>query len=144
MSDTEPAPAHSTPLTPVDDRLWRSHIRTRVLRRLFIAWLLLSPLFGGLALVIELHRQERLVLHLALTEAASFSSESTRSLEHLDDAARADLSRAAVRLVNQHFAVVELYDHDQRLVVIGVGRGQAAAEAVLNRKAHPFPAQGSV
>lgn len=145
MKDSnEPAAEPLEPIPPVDEGLWRSRIQKRVLRRLFAAWLVLSPLCGGLAFVVELHRQERLVVQLALTEAASFKSESARGLEHLDAAARADLARAAARLVGQRFAVVELYDHEQQLAVMAVGPGQAAAEALLNRKIHPFPVLGRV
>jgi HD-GYP domain-containing protein (c-di-GMP phosphodiesterase class II) len=128
----------------VDGSLWRSRIRQRVLHRLLAAWLLLSFLCGGLALVMEFKRQERLVQQLALTEAASFNAESMRGLERLDDAVQAKLAHAAAQLASQRFAVVELYDRQRQLVAVAIGPGQIQAEAALNRRIHPFPSPGQV
>lgn len=109
-------------------------IHRRILVRLFLGWLFLSILIGGVVPWLELGRIQQFVHDLALRESATFSGESAHNLEKLDSVAYQQLTDLAQQLVNQHFLVVELYDRNKqiRLEII-------RPEQDTDRYRHQFP-----
>ena len=63
-------------------------------------------------------------------------------MERLDSAARQHLAKLSQQLVNQHFLVVELYDHNKQLQLETIRRGQEVAEQDIERYRHRFPQVG--
>jgi len=117
-------------------------IHRKILIRLFLGWLFLSVVIGGVVLWLEVNRIQHFVHELALRESATFSGESAHNLERLDAAAQQHLVELAQQLVNQHFLVVELYDRNKQLRLEAVRRGQEVAEHGIDRYRHRFPQQG--
>ncbi|MDD4906779.1 MAG: phosphohydrolase, partial [Methylobacter tundripaludum] len=117
-------------------------IHRKILIRLFLGWLFLSVVIGGVVLWLEVNRIQQFVHELALRESATFSGESAHNLERLDAAAQQHLVELAQQLVNQHFLVVELYDRNKQLRLEAVRRGQEVAEHGIDRYRHRFPQQG--
>jgi HD-GYP domain-containing protein (c-di-GMP phosphodiesterase class II) len=117
-------------------------IHRKILLRLFLGWLFLSVAVGGGVLWLEVNRIRQFVHELALRESATFSGESAHNLERLDSAARQHLAKLSQQLVNQHFLVVELYDHNKQLQLETIRRGQEVAEQDIERYRHRFPQVG--
>lgn len=117
-------------------------IHRKILIRLFLGWLLLSVVIGGVVLWLEVNRIQQFVHELALRESATFSGESAHNLERLDSVARQHLIDLAQQLVDQHFLVVELYDRNKQLRLEAVRRGQEIAEQGIDRYRHRFPQAG--
>lgn len=117
-------------------------IHRKILVRLFLGWLSLSLVIGGLILWLELERIKQSVHELALRESAIFSGESAHNLDQLDPAAYQQLMDLARQLVNQHFLVVELYDRNKQLRLEIIRPGHELAEQDINRYRHRFPTVG--
>jgi len=117
-------------------------IHRKILVRLFLGWLLLSVAIGGAVLWLEVNRIQQFVHELALRESATFSGESAHNLERLDSTAQQHLTELALKLVNQHFLVVELYDRNRQLRLEAIRRGQELAEYGIDRYRHRFPKAG--
>ncbi len=117
-------------------------IHRKILTRLFLGWLFLSVTIGGFVLWLEINRIQHSVHELAISESVNFSRESAHNLEHMDISARQHLMALAQQLVNQHFLIVELYDHNKLLQLEMVRRGQELAEQEINSYRHRFPQQG--
>lgn len=103
-------------------------IHRKILIRLFLGWLFLSVVIGGVVLWLLVNRIQQFVHELALRESATFSGESAHNLERLDSAAQQHLAELAQQLVNQHFLVVELHDRNKQLRLEAIRRGQEVAE----------------
>ncbi|MCK9607989.1 phosphohydrolase [Methylomonas lenta] len=121
----------------------RRFIHRLILTRLFLGWLLLSLVIGGVVLWLEVNRIQQFVHELALKESANFSGESAHNLQGLDAKARQHLEKLAEKLVNQHFLVVELYDLNKQLQLETVRPGLELVERDINRFRHQFPQQGA-
>lgn len=117
-------------------------IHRKILIRLFLGWLLLSVVIGGVVLWLEVNRIQQFVHELALRESATFSGESAHNLERLDSVAQQHLAELAQKLVNQHFLVVELYDRNKQLQLETIRQGQELAEHDINHYRHRFPQAG--
>jgi HD-GYP domain-containing protein (c-di-GMP phosphodiesterase class II) len=117
-------------------------IHRKILIRLFLGWLFLSVVIGGVVLWLEVDRIQQFVHELALRESATFSGESAHNLERLDYAAQQHLAELAQQLVNKHFLVVELYDRNKKLQLETIRQGQEVAEHDIDRYRHRFPQVG--
>ncbi len=107
-------------------------------RRLLLAALLLSPLFGGLVAWLELHRIDHLVLDLIDREAV-FEQELVDSLEspNLDEIGR--FQDKAVFLTEQHFVMIDVYDAEENHVAVAVGKDDAWVHDFFEKRHHAFP-----
>jgi HD-GYP domain-containing protein (c-di-GMP phosphodiesterase class II) len=116
-------------------------IHRKILIRLFLGWLILNIVVGGIVSFLEINRVEEWVHQLALEESASFSGESAHSLDKIDQDAFEHLERLARQLVDQHFLVVELYDRTQRLKLEAVRSGKELSERTIDQYRHKFPTE---
>lgn len=117
-------------------------IRRKILVRLFFGWLFLCVTIGGAVLWLEINRIQQSVHELALRESEAFSMESSVKMGRLDNSALQYLIELAQKLIDQHFLVVELYDHNKQLMYEVNRRGQEPAEQGIDLYRHRFPQQG--
>lgn len=114
-----------------------------VARRLLLAALLLSPLFGGLVAWLELHRIDHLVLDLIDREAV-FEQQLIDRLPApgVDDAGH--FQDKAVFLTEQHFVMIDVYDPAESHVAIAVRVGDDWVHDFFERRHHAFPLDRSL
>ncbi len=93
------------------------NVRRRVLRRLALAWLLISAALGGIAYYLETERIDDFVLGLTLAETGKLTASGAALQSSHDPAGLARLQAEAEAMVHDRFIVVELYDKDGRKVV---------------------------
>jgi HD-GYP domain-containing protein (c-di-GMP phosphodiesterase class II) len=117
-------------------------IHRKILIRLFLGWLFLCATIGCVVLWLEINRIQQSVHELALSESEAFSMESSVKMGRLDSSARHHLVELAQKLIDQHFLVVELYDHNKQLMFEAIRSGQELAEHGIDRYRHRFPLQG--
>lgn len=114
-------------------------IHRKILTRLFLGWLCLGAIVGGMVLFLEIKRMEDVVHQLALQESAVFSGESAHNLENLDSGAFEHLTHLARQLVGQHFLIVELYDRLQQLKLEAIRGGSEFPKEIIDVYRHRFP-----
>ena len=114
------------------------NVRKLVLRRLALAWLLISATLGGLAYYLETERVDDFVLSLALAEADKLTARGAPLLNRHDAASRHSLQAEADALVRDRFIVVELYDRDKRKIVEATNPAFEWIERSLKAGGHNF------
>lgn len=114
------------------------NIHRTLLRRLLLAWLLVSAAIGGGLYWYGIEQIDDQLVGLAVSEADKLS---TGHVDLLNDA-RADrliLDRVAADFLREHFIVIELYDRGHNKLVEKVNPRYAAIEDALKQYAHRFP-----
>lgn len=109
-----------------------------VLRRLLLAWLVVSLLAGGLTYFVELEKIDDAVVALAASQSRHFAPDGldtgARSAEEL-----ALLRDKAGEFVKRNFVVIEVYDRNEQRLLEVVNPQYEAIEAELKRFKHRFP-----
>jgi putative nucleotidyltransferase with HDIG domain len=109
-----------------------------VLRRLLLAWLVVSLLAGGLTYFVELEKIDDAVVALAASQSRHFAPEGldtgSRSAEEL-----ALLRDKAGEFVKRNFVVIEVYDRNEQRLLEVVNPQYETIEAELKRFKHRFP-----
>ena len=114
-------------------------VRRLVLRRLTLAWLLISALAGGLAFYLEIERVDDQVLRLAVDEAGKLTAATLPLLGHADAAAQAQIQAGAEALARDHFIVVEVYDQGKLKLADATNPKYEWIEDILRQTGHAFP-----
>lgn len=109
-----------------------------VLRRLLLAWALVSLGIGFGVYYIEIEKIDDYVVALATAEASQFTLE---GLDHGHHTPRqlADLQQRALEFAHRNFVVIELYGPDKKKLVEAVNPRHQAIEIALKPYAHTFP-----
>lgn len=109
-------------------------IHRLILKRLALAWAVLSILIGGAVIYLEIRRVDDLAFDLALKSSASFREHVNQiGSEHV-----APLENEGRELLRQGFIAVRLYNVRQQPVLELVSSGREALVAKLARHAHPL------
>lgn len=110
-------------------------IHRAVLPRVFLVWLILSLLGGGLTYLLEIRKIDQAVVDLAIAEASRFAP------EHPDGTPRspADLAAHAEDFIERGFAVVDIQDAASNTVARAVQRGFEAIGTALDGQARTLP-----
>jgi putative nucleotidyltransferase with HDIG domain len=114
------------------------NIHRILLRRLVLAWLLLSAAIGGGLYWYGIEQIDDQLVDLAVAEANRVSGGPLALL----NAPRADkimLDRLAEDFLREHFIIVELYDRQHNKLVERINPQYAAVEHKLKKKEHSFP-----
>ena len=109
-------------------------IRSRILKRLFAGWLVLSLAMGSVVSYLELKKVDKLVTGLALEESSFFTS----AMDKASVKETGLLQQEAV--LARHFAMISLYDTEGRRILLAVnpnGKG-------IMEKVRPFAPVGSI
>lgn len=103
----------------------------KVIRRLFLAWLVLSVVIGGAVYLVEEEKVDRMVTALAFEEAGLLKEDFREFLDCDDAALQAGLEKKLRSRVGRgQFLTIELYDSDKRLrFQVTQPGGEAAEEA---------------
>jgi len=118
------------------------NIRRIAIKRLFISWILLSLVLGGIDFYLEMEDADDFVMNLAVKESESFTGENLHRINQTD----ADLSalrEKAAEFLKSHFAIVELYNRDKKKILEAMDPGVDAVEDQLKKHPHAFPFAGS-
>lgn len=115
------------------------NIHAVVLRRLLLAWLLISGVVGAALYYIESENIDDQVVALARQEAEQFAAQSLALLAQPDPAALSRLEQRVQELASRHFAVVEIYDRQRHKLVEVTPAQYATLERELSRQPHHFP-----
>lgn len=117
------------------------NIHRIVIRRLLLAWALVSLLLGGGTWYVATERIDDAVVALAQAESAKFQAGELEAAEMSPQ--QLDYRRErALGFVRDHFVVIELYDRQQRKVVEAVNPAHEDIEASLQGSIHVFPRDG--
>jgi len=114
------------------------NIHKLVIKRLFISWILLSLVIGGIDFYLEMEAADDMIMGLAVQESGSFTGESLYRINQAD----ADLSalrEKATEFLKSHFAIVELYNRDKKKILEEMDVGVRAVEDELKKHPHSFP-----
>lgn len=114
------------------------NIHRTAIKRLFISWVLLSLVLGGIDFYLEMEDADDYVMKLAVKESESFTGENL----HRINQAHADLSelrQKATEFLKSHFAIVELYNRDKKKILEEMDHGVDAVEDQLKKHPHAFP-----
>lgn len=116
------------------------NLHATVLKRLSLAWLLLTLILGSVVLYLQTEQIDELVIDLAVKESSIFTADDFVS------ARRDNLSimqQKTDALIQTHFVIVELYDKHQRQL-LGKQRPDAdKVEHEIDKTRHAFPATHS-
>lgn len=118
----------------------RLNIHRILLRRLLLAWLLVSAAMGGGLYWYGIEQIDDQLVGLAVSEADKLSAGHLELLN--DNNARADnliLDRVAADFLREHFIIIELYDRNHNKLVEKVNPNYEAVEDALKQYAHRFP-----
>jgi putative nucleotidyltransferase with HDIG domain len=110
-----------------------------VLRRLSVAWIALSLLFGGIAYFVELEKIDEFVVALARSESERFSSLGIPLVAPTDEAGARKMQEKAREFAKAHFVVIEIYDRQRKKLVEAVNPEHEAIERELSKRGHSFP-----
>ena len=109
-----------------------------VLRRLIIAWFVVSLLAGGLIYYIELEKIDDAVVALAANQATSFVPEGLDTGKRSAEELRI-LREKAGEFVKRNFVVIEVYDRNEKRILEVVNPEYEQIEAELKHFKHDFP-----
>lgn len=124
-----------------------SNIHKKVLIRLLLGWLVFSVLIGGVVFYWEMEKVDDHVLELATREANSFTSETLKHFNLLDQAhpeLLQEIKAKADAFLTNHFTVIELYNRDKEKFLEVVDPGMEALEDELKKYVHKFPLEDAV
>ncbi len=114
-------------------------IHRHVLTRLFLVWLFLTPLAGGVVAYLEFEQVDEQVLDLVLREAANIDQALIDALPEGTEEVAAAFQRRANALVERSFVLVDIYDERQDHLASAVRYGNAIVQATLDARHHQFP-----
>lgn len=112
-----------------------------ILRRLVVAWALVSVVVGGLAVYLELRQIDQGVLALARQQAASFLPEGLDSSARSPDQ-QAQLAARAEEYLKRNFVFVELYGPDGKKLVDAVNPDFSGIEEAVAQSRLAFQRHG--
>ncbi len=115
------------------------NIHKQVLKRLFLVWLLLTPLACGVVAYLEFEQVDEQVLDLVLREAAEIDQALVDEMRQADATVSARFQRRANALVEHRFIVVDIYDEELDHIASAVRYGSAYVQSELDRRHHQFP-----
>lgn len=118
-------------------------IHRKILKRLFIAWVLLSVLIGGAVYYLETEKVDDQVLDLALGESQTLTADNLRLFNRPAEE-RAALQGKVEEFLKSHFIIIELYDRQQNKIAEGMDPGEQTVEEKLKQYTHGFPFSGEV
>lgn len=114
------------------------NIHLTLLKRLTIAWLLLSVTIGAVVLYLDTERIDEIVVGLARKESALFSA---RDFTGVTGGNVTLLQRKADALIHSHFMIIELYDANKRQLLHAVHPDAGVVESHIDKHGHSFPLQ---
>lgn len=113
-------------------------IHRTLLRRLVLAWLLISLAIGGGVFYYGVEQIDDRLVELATAESAKLSG-GKLSLINSPEGRNGMLQRLLNDFAREHFAVIELYDRNRRKLSEDVNPEFAAIEDYLKLRPHGFP-----
>ena len=114
------------------------NIHTIVVRRLALAWVILSIVLGIGVAYLETESADDRILSLAIQETESFTSENLSRLNQ-PDPDLSGLRQKTAEFLKSHFIIVELYNRDKRKILEEADPGKDGIEAELKKTPHSFP-----
>jgi HD-GYP domain-containing protein (c-di-GMP phosphodiesterase class II) len=111
-------------------------LNRRILRRLFVSWLLVSAVIGSAVYYIGIEQIDDRLVALATTESGKLSDAPISLLDHPAPGALHGLLNQFAR---EHFMVIELYDRQRNKVAEDINPSFAEIEGHLKDYAHEFP-----
>jgi putative nucleotidyltransferase with HDIG domain len=117
-------------------------IHAIILRRLAVAWILLSLLFGGIAYFLELEKIDDFVVALATSESSRFTELGISLEAPKNEAASTAMQEKAREFAGQNFVIIEIYDRQHNKLIEAVSPRYAALEHKLSKRSHAFPIDG--
>lgn len=114
------------------------NIHNIVVRRLALAWIILSIVLGGIVFYLETESTDDRILNLAVMETESFTSENLYRLNQ-PDPDLSGLRQKTTEFLKSHFVIVELYNRDKKKILEETDPGKDAIEAELKKNPHSFP-----
>jgi len=115
------------------------NIKKQLLIRLFIVWLILTPLMASLVAYLELERVDQQVLNLVLSEVSTLEQEVINQMAINPVDVIPHLQAFAHKLVKQHFVVVDIYDENRSHLAEVMRNESRAVQTELGKKHHNFP-----
>lgn len=115
-----------------------NNIHNLVVRRLALAWIILSIVLGGIVFYLETESTDDRILNLAVMETESFTSENLYRLNQ-PDPDLSGLRQKTTEFLKSHFVIVELYNRDKKKILEETDPGKDAIEAELKQNPHSFP-----
>jgi HD-GYP domain-containing protein (c-di-GMP phosphodiesterase class II) len=109
-----------------------------VVQRLFISWILLSLVIGGIDFYLEMEIADDFIMDMAVKESESFTSENLHRINQAD-ADLGTLRQKAAEFLKSRFVIVELYNRDKKKILENMDPGKEAVEDELKKHAHSFP-----
>jgi HD-GYP domain-containing protein (c-di-GMP phosphodiesterase class II) len=104
------------------------NIRKIAFNRLFISWIVLSLVIGGIDFYLEMKNADRFFMNLAVKESEPFITESLPRINQ-GEADLDTLRQHATEFLKGHYSIVELYNRDKTKILEELG---ANANAVAN------------
>lgn len=114
------------------------NVHKLVLKRLFVSWILLSLIIGGIDFYLEMEDADDFVMNLAVKESESFTSENLHRI-NLSDADLSTLKQKAAEFLENRFIVAELYNRDKKKILEEMDPGKESLENEIRKHAHAFP-----
>lgn len=116
-----------------------ANIHRVVIRRLLLAWLLISIVIGGGLYFVESEKIDDQVVALAKSESEKFSQQNLPLLDGPSQGDLALLEQRAQAFASQHFVVVEIYDRHRNKLAEATSPKYEELERELSRHPHHFP-----
>jgi HD-GYP domain-containing protein (c-di-GMP phosphodiesterase class II) len=115
------------------------NIHKKVVKRLFLGWLLLSLIIGGAVLYLKIGQVDQQTLELAMRESQHFTVEFDRSSSSQIER----LKQKADQFLKGHFMILELYDEHKKQILRRLCPGGAAIVQKLDQHTHAFPMENT-
>lgn len=113
------------------------NIHKIALYRLFICWILLALIIGGINLYLEMKNTDHFFMNLAERDSASFITDSLSRINQ--EGADVDaLRQHANELLKSHYSIVKLYNKDKRKILEERGPEANAVADELKNNSFPF------
>lgn len=116
-----------------------ANIHRVVIRRLLLAWLLISSFIGAGLYFVESEKIDDRVVALAKSESEKFAQQNLPLLERPSQGDLVLLEQRAREFASQHFVVVEIYDRQHDKLAEATSPKYEALERELSRHPHLFP-----
>ena len=114
------------------------NIHNIVVRRLALAWVILSIVLGGIDFYLETESADDRILDLAVMETESFTGENLHRLNQ-PDPDLSGLRQKTTEFLKSRFVIVELYNRDKKTILEETDPGAEAIEDELKKNPHSFP-----
>ncbi|MBW8077926.1 MAG: HD domain-containing protein [Gallionella sp.] len=115
------------------------NIHKKVVKRLFLGWLLLSLIIGGAVLYLKIGQVDQQTLELAMRESQHFTVEFDRSSSSQIER----LKQKADQFLKGHFMILELYDEHKKQILRRLSPGGEAIVQKLDQHTHAFPMENT-